>query len=847
MADVEEKHMSLLKDRNAMLFLRDRRGIMEETVIKRKLGYDGQRYWIPVFIENVCVNVRKWWPKKSTIKIPKVLSYQAGYGQLKLYPYENIKLDPVILFEGEMDCILASQLGFNAITVTGGAGGWKDEFNKLLTGKQVYLCYDIDDAGRKGALSVSEKLKRHAKEIKIITLPITDPQNGDFTDYIMTHGYGRSDFEALVSSSIPYERASIIESQTPKDQEEKQVSLLDSSLAEHQNRRVKVMAQVIGKDLVPYVVPKNMSFICFGGLKMCQFCSIPDHHGNQKMEIKPDSQTLLKLISCSDDQKRGILRRVAGVHPTCPRFNLVEHDYYNLEELRLIPEINFHGMGEQEYVVRNVYRVGQGTRTNGFYEIKALATSDPRTQRATLIADKITPLRDSVSSFHLEPEQIEKLKIFQVEKGGDPYEKMMDIAKNLSVNATRIFQRELLHMVIDLVYHSVLQFKFQGQILRKGWCEALVLGDTRTGKTEAAGNLLEFYKSGEFCSAEAMSFAGLVGGLQQIGDHWSITWGKFPINDRRLVVIDEVSSLDVNLISQLSGIRSNGIAEVTKIQTERTHARCRLLWLSNPRSPRPINSYDHGVDAVRELIGRPEDIARFDIVLICSNDDVKLSDIHKMTLSKEELKYPTELCQQLVLWTWSRPIDKVVFTDNAVMADIKFSDKLAETYSAQLPVVEPNEQRFKLARLSAAVAARVFSTEDGETLLVKTEHVSTAYRILTECLNLPAFGYLDWSRQRLADTKFVDKQLVINTTVPYGEGFCNGLLDRRFIRIVDIEDLANLDKADAKRIIGILVRNQALKHYNTGYIKTPAFIALLRKLQTDKKIFKQMEFNSEDK
>ena len=111
--------------------------------------------------------------------------------------------------------------------------------------------------------------------------------------------------------------------------------------------------------------------------------------------------------------------------------------------------------------------------------------------------------------------------------------KFDEIHNDLEANVTRIYQRRDLLTAVDLVYHSVLQFKFQGVLVKKGWLECLVIGDTRCGKSETLERIAEHYMAGEVVTGENVSFAGLVGGLQQSQKVWSITWGR-PVLRKRM-------------------------------------------------------------------------------------------------------------------------------------------------------------------------------------------------------------------------------------------------------------------------------------------------------------------------
>ena len=136
-----------------------------------------------------------------------------------------------------------------------------------------------------------------------------------------------------------------------------------------------------------------------------------------------------------------------------------------------------------------------------------------------------------------------------------------------------------------MVYHSALGFFFQGQEIKRGWVEGLIIGDTRSGKSETAASLMKHYQLGEFVTGENTSFAGLIGGMQQNQKRWFVSWGKIPLNDRRLVILDEASGLSERDISNISGFRSSGIAEIIKIHQERPMT-TRLIWFNTRTATR---------------------------------------------------------------------------------------------------------------------------------------------------------------------------------------------------------------------------------------------------------------------
>ena len=283
----------------------------------------------------------------------------------------------------------------------------------------------------------------------------------------------------------------------------------------------------------------------------------------------------------------------------------------------------------------------------------------------------------------------------------------------------------------------------------------------------------------------------------------------------------------------MSGVRSSGIAEIIKVQQEKTFARTRLLWLGNPRSARALGTYDSGVQAIRELIGRPEDVARFDLAVTVASGEVPLEIINGPGKDRCPHVFTSELCHQLVIWGWSRQPGDVHFTPEAEARCLEVAAKMSEAYSAGIPLVEPAEQRIKIARLAVACAVRVFSTETGTDVQVLPEHVDAVHKLLDRMYNLKSMGYGEYSRAQKNEASLRNDKDVTDILTPHGKDFVEFLLSRSYIRMGDIEDALNLDKKDVKPIVAKLVQNRGFRHTSGAYVKTPAFIELLRKVQNE--------------
>ncbi len=744
--------------------LLEKRGLTDATLTRFHIGHDGKRYYIPILDEKgTCVNIRRYDPdaKKSGMKM---ISWRPGFGSARLFPEENFhNNEPLFLMEGEMDCLLANQLGLNAITCTGGAGTWRDDWNEKFDGKELIICYDVDLSGKTGAGRAAAKTRAYVKSVRIVTLPLTEPPGADFTNFIVDHGHNLQDFLRLVDDTSPLPNnldVSSDEADEPID-----VHLGDASLASYYNRPVRFHTMVSGKHTKPFVIPTKAQFTCsMPSLKMCANCPVNSSAGLLIEDIPLTDEAILESVGASKEMIIKRAKKVVGIPPRCTYVKFEALHMANVEHLRLIPEID-HSDEEHEYVTRDAYYLGHGLSSNRSYVMSSVMHPDPATQLVTYVVRSAIPAQSNIDSFQVAETTVRDLAVFQPDKltVDGLFDRLDDIHIDLE-RVTRIYHRRSLLTVVDLVFHSVLRFTFQGEHLVRGWMEALIIGDSRTGKTTIVSRLMDHYGAGEFISAERTSAAGLVGGLDQLGQKtWVLNWGKIPLNDRRLVAIDEISSLPTEEISNMSAMRSSGIAEITKIHTEKTHARTRGIWISNPRDGLPLSSHAIGLRAVKQLIGRSEDIARFDLVVTAGSHDVALTVVN----AERPMEYPetftSTLCHQRVMWAWSRSVDQVEWRDHAerrVLA-LAMDQGKKYRYATEVPLVEPNEQRITIARLAVATAAMFFSaSEDGQKVLVYPAHVEFAHEVIERIYNNPQLAFAEYAAAQKAYYEFTDASVI---------------------------------------------------------------------------------------
>lgn len=193
----------------ALDYLHTKRGLTDATIAQYGIGYiPGRgRYTLPVRdAAGVCVNIRLYKPDAGTRKM--LPYFDKGYGVTRLYPDPNIPEADVILCEGEWDCLLARQNGLDCWTHTCGAKSFPEEFGPLFAGRNVTILYDVDKDGVEGAKRTAGILLPHAAEVKIASLPLTEPDNADITDWFVLHSKTLKEFRAVLDTAQPYKNGS---------------------------------------------------------------------------------------------------------------------------------------------------------------------------------------------------------------------------------------------------------------------------------------------------------------------------------------------------------------------------------------------------------------------------------------------------------------------------------------------------------------------------------------------------------------------------------------------------------------------------------------------------------------
>lgn len=834
---VVEKYHSHIFEAGPLLTALRKRGVTDPMIREARLGYHDGRITIPVHDEaGRIINIRRYLPGAPSAE--KMLNSK-GFSKPALYQVDQINRGPAVwICGGELKALVVGALlkpsKIGATSVTAGEGAWEAEFTPRFRGKDVYVCMDVDVGGRSASRKIAREVSHVAKSVKIVKLPLDKAKfpKGDVNDYVGVLKATATDLLALMESA----EAFVNDIAEEVEQSVLEVRLSQATAASNIGRTIAFNGTLTSLDETPYIVPQKICVSCSRDQPNCHSCPVAakeenEDTGSVELTIRGVSIGLLSMIEAPSSKQREAIRESLRI-PPCKVAAFTVKSSFNVWDSRISPQLQIGG-GHREHVVVPAFIVSpEMPDLNSPYRLQGRVHPHPQNQHAVLLLDELSRTEDSLAAFALSAKDVEDLEIFS----GSIDDQLNAIYSDLSTNITRICERPDLHFCIDLAYHSPMYLQFEGQIHR-GWINALIVGDSAQGKSEVSQRLMEHYGLGERVDCKNASVAGLLGGLQQHGTRYIVTWGMIPQHDGRLLFMEEVKGAPPEVLSRLTDMRSSGVAELPKIERRRAHARTRLVWISNPRSDRPIAAFNFGCEALLELIPALEDIRRFDTALVLSARQVSAESINRFQLNRPDVthRFSSDLCRRLILWSWTRKPDQVRFTREAERLAMEAANRLSEKFSDMLPLVDKGTMKLKIARLAAALAARLFShdPDDASVLLVLPDHVQFIETWLIKVYSDPVFGYADFSRAQEFATTLIDPETLIKHIkgTKHPKDFCDLIMNKDRISRNDIEDWCEYDSDDAQKFISLMVRKHAIYRQGREYVKTVGFIDFLKKVR----------------
>lgn len=763
-------------------------GITVDTINDLMLGWDDTRIVFPIKSKTgYYVNARKYLPPHRRIEGGNNVKclHMRGLGSNRYYPYKAFDEDTIYIVEGEKDCASARSQGLNAVTGIGGSSIPVEEVG-LFHDKTVYVMLDTDTVGKRNLDNYKKLLRTVAKEVKVVDLP--------YKDYVECYEHlGSFDVEQYTKTFEEVEKAQ-------ENVQAQEVSLVKSEFTENLNTWMRLEnMSVVGVEPRVYTIPTKLRVTCHNNScqKMCPLRAGSDLGDMGIFDV--DYRQMLQFVDASDSAQDRFVRKVFG----CKSVSAEPEEMINVQKVIFQESASFVD-GLEDATFENRYGIYLYTdyRLSATlkYNFEACRVTDPGSQQNYYVIRKA----ESVSS---NPVNLNEVNLAHFQKVASDFDNAMDLIEyyyDKWMPLLGIEERADLFGAILLTYCSVTEIPWQMGLI-KGWLDVMVMGDTRTGKSQMAQRFVKSLGMGAYINGENARSTGVIGGVQRFGDSWVVTWGAIPMNDKGLLIIDEASGLDVEDVKNLSSTRSSGAVTLNKIVKGEARARTRLLWLSNPRSGRNLSDfYWKGYGAFQEFIPVVEDQARFDMVLSAAREDVDV------LVGFENSAPPnTDMFRQLFRLAWSLPSEKIHFQQGFAKTMRTYARDLNDKYGGG-PLVVGVAVHEKLLRLACAFAVLCGNFVD-RNLEVTEKHLKFACQFLQMTLEKNSFGYNAYIKE------FKRSQAKKSENMDYIRGLITlhpalkTLLSSSGFKGYQFQEILGIDRSDSSKMMSDLITRGLLR------------------------------------
>lgn len=797
----ENQHKFLLENKDVLDKLYNLK-INQETITELKLGYIANSLATPVFKNGELINIARYNINKTPNKPKNEYNKNANSGDI--IPFDIWKNDfrNTVICEGEKDMIVARSQGFNAITLTGGAqSNLQKDYLSYFKGRNVYICYDNDDAGRVGALKRYKELKDICNVYITNISSICVINKEDVTDFFVKYNKNADDFKFILENYSFKPTKEQLEDVRTKY--ELKISKIEDNIKQSAFRKNnKSVLQIVATCTETYAVPEYAIFKPKDNLDFGE--EMPE---TKSWYLSSTHENFLELIEGTVKTKDipDILASLVGLGSKWNK-------YYNVDMglLQTIYKVTVADVALENDDKASEFIIDMYSKTpldiGNTYEITYKLYPHPKQGR------RIIAIANDIKETN-----------YDFDTSNEEYTKSLDVFKTTSTIENKInelYESAKCHIApylnkdiwfaMDLVFNSPLDIVYNKPI--RGALDIFVLGDTRTGKSETSKALKQLYDFGEIVPLKTATVASLIGGTDDKIKKTKL--GVIPRFHKELVVLEEFSGAPMDFIKTLTEIRSSNMVKIYRVAGDvQTPCKLRMITISNPISENgnlmTLSAYPNGVEPINELIKSPEDIARYDAFILFPRVE-KLSNPFGTKLNNN-LKIDEKHYQTKSKWIKSLTQDNVIISDDVGSYIFEKGIELNNIFECSFTVFGSETDK-KIARMSASLACMLCSTLDYKNVIVTKDHVDYIVNFLKRIYDNSIFRLREFANEEKsynvivdADTKELEKIYPKNVT------FIDFLANTSKVNRNELMTVSGLGKDDFSKIFNLLVSRRFIK------------------------------------
>jgi hypothetical protein len=487
-----------------------------------------------------------------------------------------------------------------------------------------------------------------------------------------------------------------------------------------------VVEAVVSSTSISYLVPKSL------------LVYVTDKDGaedNRTIPIGEKNPVNIKFCGVNEDIKYKRLKRFVEeiVNEPGSRVRIEEQKWRTIYKIRVRPPVFTLEKREgkivdekgYEYKSYDIYVCADKPITfeaSSLVRLKGIVLPNPHSQNTTLLVHEVE-FPEEFRSFDME--RLDKLRN---RFNGFTVQQRIDWILSNFEKFSQIIGRTNLAFEGFLAFFTPTYIQLNGKIER-GWGNVADVGDTTTGKSETVKKLILLLRAGMLITAETASAVGLVGtATQSEKGQWTVDWGFLVLNDRKLLAIDGAHKLPFSQWAALAESERSGVVTIAKAAKNSAYARTRQIKIANAVDreqdkfcTKSMKDFLYPIQTLSTVFDKTG-IARLDLAVFADSRDVKAEDVNRQLDSNYDKDL--ELLADVLRWCWSNAA-KVEFTAEAVKKILSSATDLYQRFFSDSVPLTSIDVKWKLARLSAALAFMTISSEDYKVVTVTEEYVET--------------------------------------------------------------------------------------------------------------------------
>lgn len=815
--------------------------VIEELHLKSN---DANHIHFPVTLLNYVLDVRTYNPKGN----PKVKSKRGAMMGL-IVPWDTWQKSHkhrwVIICAGEKDMAVARSHGFNALTITGGELMLPHLLNNFKE-RKIAICYDNDTSGIQGAHKLAAALFDIASDVRVVTTfhDVCKKKGEDITDFFVKYNKTAADLKECINLQPSFSSEDL---QIEKEKEAPLVTLTEATAGQQQGKLLRSDIQIIGTYEDTFSMPTNI---------IAKKTNMSDNLQNNQMTLGKTKEWVLSKDTCKDVLKlidnnfteRQIAENIRGILHIPLKEHYISIQKPSTTAVYKSTVTDTFEMNTKEYTPLEFTAYSVGTKLESGKKYRATYKLIPhpyKGQALIMIIIHTEAAADSVSNFKLTAEKEKHLDMFINLKEDLPTK--IETLTNMLKSFIGYDGYNQLIQAVDFSYHTVLNFHFKSVLVR-GYLDTLIVAESRVGKSTTALALQELYQLGSFVSLAGSSAtrAGLIGGSNTVRGSYQTKAGIIPQNHKNLIIFEELGKCQDDILRELTDIKSSNQVRITRVSgTLMLPALVRMITLTNTKSTgdlKSIASYPNGIEIIRDLVGTPEDIARFDMILVLPHKGTLAIDPHWTPPTP----FPKEAYETRIRWVWSRAAEQIQISKHIEDYIIKRANEVNETYDSHIKLFGTETWK-KITRLAIAVAGYVVSTDKKyEKIIILKEHVDYAVDYLINLYDNPHFRFKEYVEEehKLA---YVDEEAIQYLQDIYlrNPGLIIALTQTSSIQRQALSAITGLKNDEIGKVVNELLRGFFVTQRQGNLYPTERFRKAILKIKKDKDIKKVVALNED--